>query len=105
MLGGAALSLRRGELSGGLRKLLQPAQAMVDRRLRQLHAAGQLAKVQLRVLSPPPRHLTQRRRQAVHPALRLEALDGGRLAQARSNRLADVRRLEVEPAVDLAAHL
>src|SRR5262245_45410479 len=57
-------------LIGG--QLLQPSQAMVDRGLRELHPARELAEVQLRVLAPPLRHLAQRRRKSPELPLGLE---------------------------------
>src|SRR5207245_6723011 len=72
---------------------------------RELHPPRQLAKVELWVLASPSRHLAERGRQPVEPALRLELSDGGGLAKSRANRLADVCGLEVQAPVDLAAHL
>src|SRR5437899_10537594 len=105
MLCGAAFELGRARVAVRYCQLLEAPQAMVYGRLRQLHPTRQLAEIQLRVLAPPPSHLAERGRQAVELAIRLEPLDGGRLTHARSDRLADVCRLEVEPAVHLAAHL
>src|SRR6266581_2052307 len=105
MLGGAACVPRLARGSVGLRHLLKPAQPMIHRRLGEVHPPRKLAEVELRVLAPPPRHLAQGGRQGGEPAVGSERIDGRRLPEPRADRLADVRGLEVEPAVDLAADL
>src|SRR6266545_8210121 len=105
MLGTAAFVLRTGAVTVRLRQLLQSAQPVVDRRLRELHASRKLTQVQLGVGAPPARHLAQGRRQTLERAGSLQPLDGGCLAEARTDRLADVCGLEVEPPVHLPADL
>src|SRR5260370_29355358 len=53
VLGGAPHGFRSAMIAIGLRELLEAAQAVVDRRLGQLHPARQLAQVQVRVLGSP----------------------------------------------------
>src|SRR6266540_5783141 len=105
MLGTAAFVLGSPAAAVGECQLLQPAEPVVDGRLGELHASGQLAQVELRILAAPARHLSERGGQAIQSASRLEPLDGGRLAEAGADRFADVCGLEVQPAVDLAADL
>src|ERR1700686_5579343 len=102
-LGGAARSFGRAGGSALIGQLLQTAQAVVDRGLRKLHPPRPLAQVPLRMLAPPAGHLAQGRGKALEPTADLEPPDRSRLAETRSDRLADVRRSEVEPAVHLAA--
>src|SRR5439155_6597553 len=59
-----AFVLRSLAVAVGSGQLLEPAQPVVDRGLGEIHASGELAEVQVRVLEPPPRHLAQRGRQA-----------------------------------------
>src|SRR5690349_1704583 len=103
MLGGAASRARRVDLGVASSYLLETAQAVIHRRLRQLHPAGQLAKVQLRVLPSPARHLLEGRGQCLEHTAGFQRVDGRRLPETRPDRLADVGRLEVEAAVDPAA--
>src|SRR6202521_5291780 len=105
MLGGASRWFAGAAGAARIGRLLQTAQAVVDRGLRKLHPPRQLAQVQLRMLAPPAGHLAQGRGKALEPTADLEPPDRSRLAETRSDRLADVRRFEVEPAVHLAAHL
>src|SRR5690242_6180792 len=100
MLCGAELLLRRPRVTVRLSQVLDAPEAVVDRGLGEVHAPCQLAEVQIRVLAPPASHLAQRRRQLRQRAVGVERLDGRRLAETRADRLADVRRLEVEPAID-----
>src|ERR1051326_4690817 len=102
MLGGAAS--RVGGLMDLPTQLLKPSQTMVYCRLREPHPGGQLHQAQLRVRRPPLRHLAQGRGQGLDPAGGFQPLDRGRLAQAGTDRLADVGGLEVQAPVDLAAH-
>src|SRR5713226_7814338 len=103
MLGGAASGFWRQIAVRMIGHLLQAAQAVVDRRLGQLHAPRELAKVELRVRATPAGHLTQRGRQAVELSLRFEPVDRSRLPQTRTDGLADVGGLEVEATVHLSA--
>src|SRR5438105_15485963 len=105
MLCGAAGRLLRGVLAVGIGDVLDAPQAVVHSGLRELHLAGQLAEVQLGILAPPSGHLAERGRQVIELALSPQALDRGRLAEPRADRLADVRCFEVEAAIDLAADL
>src|ERR1700680_5037046 len=102
MLGGAARSFGRAGGAAHMGQLLQTAQTVVDRGLRNLHPPRQLAQVQLRMLAPPAGHLAQGRGKALEPTADLEPPDRSRLAETRSDRLADVRRFEVEAAGSLA---
>src|SRR5438128_11340267 len=105
MLGGATCALWRMLRGHVVGDLLESPQAVIDRRLGELHPPRQLAEVELRVGAAPAGHLPQRSRQGVELADRLEPLDGGRLTQPRTYGLADVGSLEVEAAVHLAADL
>src|ERR1700682_94964 len=87
MLGGAARSLRDYGLVLRIGQPLKPAQPVVDRGLRELHAVRQLAQVELRVGGPPASHLAKCRWQQVELAVRLEPLDSRSLPQPGADRL------------------
>src|SRR5258708_19290069 len=103
MFGGAASSIWT-RATARTRQLLQTAQAVVARGLRKLNPPRQLAQVQLRMLAPPAGHLAQRRRKPLQTTAPLEPFDRGRLTQPGSDRLADVCRLQVDPALHLTPH-
>src|SRR6266849_4294492 len=81
MLCGAARAIRRSAATGVVGDVLEAAQAVVDRRLRQFHPPGELAEVELRVGAAPVGHLAQGRRQPVELSGRFEPLDRSRLAK------------------------
>src|SRR5260370_1405731 len=90
--------------TAGTGQLLQQGQAVVTLGVEKVHPPRQLAQVKLRMLAPPAGHLAQRRRKPLQTTAALEPFDRGRLAETGSDRLADVGRLEVEPAIHLTAH-
>src|SRR5712691_148881 len=81
MLCGAARPIRRSAATGVVGDVLEAAQAVVDRRLRQFHAPGELAEVEIRVGAAPVGHLAQGGRQPVELSGRFEPLDRGRLTK------------------------
>src|SRR5713226_5895245 len=97
MLCGATRPIRRSAATRVVSDVLESAQAVVDRRLRQFHPLGELAEVEPGIGGAPLGHLAQCGRQPVELSGRFEPLDRGGLAKPGTDGLADVGRLEVEP--------